>query len=1181
MDERLSDSNDLALGYAAYRQVASAEDAIARARARMAAQDATNAPQSPVQGGTQPSGASPPAPPSASLGPSQALMQGIMDGGRPKPPAEPTVLDKAGAVAKDVGRGIVEAPRQALGGISDAVNRTFRALDGLANWLNENVADLQVGEGEPGFNPLLAIAGPDDPTKRGFPPAQSATGGMVREVSRFLTGFLPAMRAMRAVGAGTAVSGLGAGAASDFLTADPNGERLSDLWKKLGLRENVLTDWMAQTGNEDNSEVEKRFKNALEGAGLGVMMDGVLLAARAVRAGMQARKAAAGAVGQGVDELAALRAQYGNVTQRDFLLLGDPNEPLFALRPRTGADPQRKLNDAYAATGDTGVPTDVAARGLALSGAQGGDEVFVNFARINTPDDVKSVIGQMADAFAGDIDQARRGVQSNEETARLASELGLSVNDLLSRRRGEPLNAEQSLAARRLLNASADKLLQIAEKAAAPTASEVDQFQFRKMMALHYAIQAEVVAARTETARALQAWSIPADLGGTETGRAVNQMLQNMGGPDLSRAMAQRLAILAQQGAPPEAINAVIRKSWGAASMDAVKESFVLGLLWSPTTHIVNSSSNSVVAMMQVAERAAAAGIGSGMGRASGEGVAAGEAMAMVYGLVSSMKDAFRLAGQALISGTKPAASGTLDMVREPAIAASAFGLDSAGVAGRAVDFLGHAVRIPGHLLAGQDAFFQTIGYRMELHAQAFRQAASEGLQGPDAARRMAEIVHNPPENIRISAADAALYSTFNQEPGGFAQQIMKLRNYQGDDGSALAKMNPLFLVLPFVRTPANVLSYSFERTPLAPLVGQWRADIAAGGARADLALARISMGTTTLLLAADLASNGAITGAGPTDAPQREALMRDGWQPYSIKVGDTYYGYNRLDPFGMLMGFAATVQELTERGEIDPDKMDEWNEVVAGAINAVSQTVVDKTFFTGVASLFEVLGDPNKYTRDYVNQLVGSMVPFSSALGFAERVGDPTISEVNSPWDAVMSRIPGLSSSLTPRRSLWGEERKPQAVFGQAFDAVSPVRVSQEVGSPIDQEMTRLNYATARIPKKTTMGGADVNLGDFPEAYDEYVRLAGNELKHPVWNLGAKDFLDAVVTGKHEMSAIYQMGTDGKDGGKADFIRRTIQEYRKLAQEQVLNDPRFAGLRDVVDEKRAHKERQRMPVMQ
>ena len=55
---------------------------------------------------------------------------------------------------------------------------------------------------------------------------------------------------------------------------------------------------------------------------------------------------------------------------------------------------------------------------------------------------------------------------------------------------------------------------------------------------------------------------------------------------------------------------------------------------------------------------------------------------------------------------------------------------------------------------------------------------------------------------------------------------------------------NPLTFVLPFVRTPVNIARYAFERTPFAPLVGQWRADIAAGGARADLALARMSTGT-------------------------------------------------------------------------------------------------------------------------------------------------------------------------------------------------------------------------------------------------------------------------------------------------------------------------------------------------
>jgi hypothetical protein len=59
------------------------------------------------------------------------------------------------------------------------------------------------------------------------------------------------------------------------------------------------------------------------------------------------------------------------------------------------------------------------------------------------------------------------------------------------------------------------------------------------------------------------------------------------------------------------------------------------------------------------------------------------------------------------------------------------------------------------------------------------------------------------------------------------------------------------------VRTPANILSYAIERTPLAPLVKMWREDVRAGGARADLALARMSTGTMILLTTADLAERG------------------------------------------------------------------------------------------------------------------------------------------------------------------------------------------------------------------------------------------------------------------------------------------------------------------------------------
>lgn len=819
--------------------------------------------------------------------------------------------------------------------------------------------------------------------------------------------------------------------------------------------------------------------------------------------------------------------------------------------------------------------TDTAPPTPGAEGNIGSPEVYINFARIETADDVKQVMQDMADAFKGDIDEARRGVRSNEATQQAADALGMSVEDVLARRKGQGFNAEEALAARRLLTASGEKLLEAARKAAAPGASPADQFVFRKMMATHYAIQAEVIGARTETARALQAWSIPAGAsgrsGGQEQMKALEMMLAGSGGVDVSAAMAKRLAILAETGADAATLNQFIRKGAGARTMDAVKEVWINGLLSSPTTHIVNTTSNFFVAMQQILERGAAGRIAKLTG--SG-GVADGEAAAMLFGMVQGLKDDFRVAGKALRTGEAELGFGKMDQMREPAVSAAAFNLDQAGGLGRVVDVLGHVTRVPGRLLETQDAFFKSMGYRTELWAQAYRQASSEGLEGQTLGKRVAQIVNDPPENIRLAAADAALYNTFTNETGEFGKNLMRLRN----GGGAL---NPLPFIVPFVRTPLNIARYSFERTPLAPLVGQWRADIAAGGAKRDVALARLATGSAAMAVAADLAMNGMLTGKGPSDPKERQALLRTGWQPYSVKIGDKWHSYARTDPIGMTLGFAADFTEAMNRGDVDPEDVDEWDEVMAGGIAAVSQFTINKTYLSGLSDFMNVMSDPKRFGEGYVDQWAGSFLPFTSALGAAERAVDPTSSEINSPMDAVLAKLPGLSSRLTPRRDLWGQKIKRDEVYGRAYDVLSPVAVSQVKDSPIDAEMLKQRSFVEEIKKKTNFQGVDIDLKQWPEVYDAYKRLAGNELKHPAWNMGAKDFLDAVVSGKHQMAEVYRMLSDGPDGTKGDFIKDTVRAYRELAQEAILADPKFARFAAEIRAKQQDRQQRQLDALQ
>ena len=1214
------------------------------------------------------------------------------------------VLEKAGRVAKDIGLGVIEAPRQIVGGVSDAVHNVFTAGDSLANWLNENVADLKVEvplTGVDALDRLIANPAKEIAGKKGeVAPAETTTGGFTREAARFLTGF---KFAKGVVGGGFA--GIPAGAITDFTAQDPDAKRLADIWKQFGLPENTLTDYLAS--DPTDTEGEKRFKNALEGAALGSITEGLFLGGRYVRAKWQARRTAQQAGLQQLDDLATVP----KVTDRDFLLLGDPNEPLVkvskAAEPEALASARRagKLTDAMKAT-ETGVHADVAAKGIVgaasdagglptslkdynvplsaditddtllfqgvragnVSGEHGrsgwytldpklartyarkegiggeirvvrvrdlpkgtlatpdgdiltpqeyfkihgdvgtslADETFtktiavytsdgklkttkeggklaaketigepavmVNFARINTGDDVKQVISDMAEAFAPKIDKARRGKITNEATKELADKLGLTVGDLLQRRQGQPFNAETAVAARELWASSAEKLLDAAKAAAAPNAGAVDQFNFRKMMAVHYAVQAEVIGARTETARALQSWRIPAG-GGAEKAQAIQTIIDGMGGPQVTQAMAQRLALLAQVGASDEAIAQFARKGALATTMDAVHEAYTASLLWLPPTHLANIMGNTAAMIGNFVERATAEKIGYAMGRLPGDGVAPGEAAAMYVALTTGIKDALRAGSKRLTGGvsTFGELTGKVDLPTgrysggaQQAVSSRAFNLNESGQIGRFVDFTGSAIRLPFSALGAEDEVFKSIGYRMAVAAHAWRTAYGEGLTGGELGKRAARIFADPPEAIRLAAVDEALYRTFSDKPGEIAEAVLKARNWDHP-------LNPMFLIATFVKTPARLFNYSVERSPLALFQAHTMEALKEGGTRADLALAQIATGTAIMLAATDLAMSGRISGPMPKDPAERAAWERLGKTAFSVQLDGKWWPVNRFDPVAMPITWAATFANAIGRGEIDPDDVDEWQEIAGQIVWGISQSVVSKNYMSGVSNFFDMMEGEPATVAAWINKTSGSMAVPSFIAG-AERAVDPAIREVNDPLDAIMARIPGLSERLTPSRDLWGQIRMPdtgvEGPLGRAVEVISPSVPRQVKDSPVDAEMVRLNSFVSRIRKKTSFQGVDVNFRDWPEVYDAYVRLAGNELKHPAWGMGAKDFLDAVVEGRHPMSEVYKLQSDGKDGGKSEFIRDTVRSYRELAQRHIMNSPEFADFRDHVKDR-------------
>jgi len=1126
-------ADDLAAPYLAHRtrlaQSSAADELLSRVRGNKAA---------PVAPATDPTQSS------------DLTLSNLITGERPKQNA-------AVRTAKDIGLGVVETPRAVVKGIRDAYQSTIDIGAELGGWLEEHnlgggVIIDQEGVRFASGKELAAadVIRPADYELPDIGAPKSVTGGIVKGVSQFLTGMKGAGKLLDVAHIPTATGAMAygraaiQGAIANFSAFDAHQKRLSNLVQEFPALQNPVTEYLAS--DPTDNKAEGRFKNALEGVGLGLITDGFFKGVKLVREAARARGI--------LDQAAAVPEAVPSMDDA-FRLLGDDPRGTSAGKAGTQEAAEAPLVGLKAAK-----EVDPKALGEAVEKP----EVFINFGRIDAPQDVKTAIQQMADLNADSIKTAQRGVQTFEQTKLNANQID-AWKVLQTRRMGEPFNAETALAARQLWATSGDRLTQLAQMASeAP--SEANLFAFRKMLSVHHAIQQEVIAARTETARALSSWRIPAGAG-KERLLNIEGILAQNGGTDVSRELAARVAALGKAGMVREMTEVVERTAY-AKTRDAVLEGWINGILSNPPTHIVNTMSNSLTIALRMGERA----VGGKIARMLGDenSVAAGEAAQQWFGMTQGLKDAFRYAYKSARTGESGFGIGKLETAREGSITSEAFGLSSSGFLGRSTDMLGSVVRIPGRALTAEDEFFKTLGYRMELNAQALRQAMGEvnagQLAGTDIKQRIAELIQTPPENLKLAAIDAATYQTFTNTPGKLAQHI----------GQITSEYPALKVILPFTRTPANILRFTFERTPLAPLMSQFRQNISAGGARRDLALAQVAIGTTAMMTAADMAMNGQVSGAGPADRGTKAAMQRQGWQPYSMKIGKRWYAYNRLDPVGSLFGMSADVVNTLQNAQHEAvDDADTEKLAVATAM-AIAGNMVNKTYLSGLSSIFEAMADPQQYSEATIQRMVGSVIPAVAAN--VSRQMDPYQRQVYSMLDQLKARTPGLSKDLPPRLNLWGEPLTYESGLGKAYDFFSPVYTKEGSNEPIDAELLRLESNISMPRKRTSFNGATVDLTQYPKAYSRYVELAGNELKHPAWNLGAKDLLNQIVSGEHPLSAVYQIRSDGPEGGKDLYIKSIIRDYQDLARTQLLEE--FPEIADQVGVKKERQREIRMPTI-
>lgn len=640
--------------------------------------------------------------------------------------------------------------------------------------------------------------------------------------------------------------------------------------------------------------------------------------------------------------------------------------------------------------------------------------------KLDSPQAIKRAL-TVTQQRVGGFDAATRGRVTQAETANLAGELGMTPQQLLSRRKGQAFNAEEALAARQILAKSANELVNMAKRISGlENPGDEAMTAFREAWTRHVAIQEQVAGATAEAGRALSQFRMEASSRAVR-GEVLKSLAEGPFGPTRLKEVADRIVDLDKLGTDPGTVNKFAADATKPKFRDKLVELYYNSILSGPTTHVVNVVSNTLTALGQLPEHAVAAAIGAPRaGLSSGtDRVLFSELGARSFGLLQGTKDGLAQAAKTFRTG------------RSGDLASKVEAQETHAISG----IKGSIIRTPTRALSAEDELFKAMARRMELGGLAVRQAGAEGLKGPAAKARVAELIANPPDEMLAKSFDYGRYLTF-QRPlpqGSFSQGI-----------SAATQRLPLAkLILPFIRTPVNILKFAGERSPAAVLLKEWRADFMAGGARRDLAIAKTAVGTGAMALAMEMASKGQITGGGPADRDIAATMRADGWQPYSVKIGGKYYSYSRLDPYSTTIGIAADFADL--QSHMTKNEQDQ----VAGLLLASTvKNLADKTWFSGVVDMSQAISDPQRYGASYVRNRIAS-VAVPSVVAQVSRSLDPGQKDAKSILDAVRARIPGASFSVPNRQNPWGGDQVNEGGLGPDF--LSPVRMSTAKADPVN----------------------------------------------------------------------------------------------------------------------------------
>ena len=633
-----------------------------------------------------------------------------------------------------------------------------------------------------------------------------------------------------------------------------------------------------------------------------------------------------------------------------------------------------------------------------------------------------------------------RGTRSNQESLEAAKALDYTADRVLRIPEGRALNAEEKMAVsgvveneRLLLGRLEDRLKTITpgtdEFNVLRSEASKQKVKVFQMMAVERGIAAEA-------GRSLQAYKATVTAIDKNEGKLAKYLSSSKTPQETKDYIYRKIEEF--DGSPDE-LSSLLRELDQATLLEKFVEYATAAKLWNPTTHAVNMVTSTTRMFMQSPIHAVSAAFDSVLSKLTGRPRERflSDAVSEIQGQYAGWKHAGPEAMKALRDENYAFESRILKdfEVKGPAIKGRP-GKDE--LRDRLMNNFGKAVRIPFRMLGVEDTLIRKPSEMGALYTAINRKARMEGLKPgtKEWDEYVGKAINDPVGEYGVEfmkeVQDIADQNLFQES---MHPTLKRVSNWRED-------VPAMKLFVPFFRTIVNLQKQAIEFSVLAPILPSSRKALReGGGARSDV-LAKMTLGTAATIPLVQHAMEGNITMAAPTNPAERDAFYAEGKQPYSVRMGDTWYTYNRFSPFSEWFVSAAALAEAVEN---DDDKS--AAEITAHIFFSMTQNFFDKSFATGMHDLMEALSDPERSSNWIENFATGATVP--NFIPLAARVVDPVIRETDDLRDAYISKVPYLSKTLDPKRDVFG---KPISRPGNAIQKI----ISPVVPSPVEVDMVR-----------------------------------------------------------------------------------------------------------------------------